>query len=248
LESNKVTFPCGKSVWWEWKAPYSGNFLFCTDGSDFDTILVLYTPGYNGTILKLKEDDNGVTPDFVTSYASLISFNATSNITYYIAVYGMGSGANADSGNIVLQIMPDNNNFANAIPLSGEKVYAIGYNGQADVETGETVTIGFSSTGKTIWWKWNPPRNGDFLISTVGSSFNTVLGIYTNLTKLPSSATAMRDDDSGSPNDLTSLVSINAKTNITYYIVVDGYQEDEVNWAGKVALNIFLTTTVTQIE
>ncbi len=239
IESNKVSVPCGKSVWWEWKAPYSGRFLFCTEDSDFDTILVLYIPGYSGAILKITEDDNGVTPDFLTSYASLISFSAMSNTTYYIAVYGKGSGSNAVSGNIVLRIMPDNNMFENAIPLSGERPQTVGFNGQADVETGETVTIGISATGKTIWWKWNPPRDGDFLISTIGSSFNTVLGVYTNFNEVPPYATAMRDDDSGSPFDLTSLVSINAKTNITYYIVVDGYQDSEINWAGKVILSIF---------
>ncbi|HON07340.1 MAG TPA: PPC domain-containing protein [Verrucomicrobiota bacterium] len=242
IESNKVSVPCGKSVWWEWKAPYTGSFLFCTEDSDFDTVLALFVPGYNGAILKVKEDDNGVTPDFITSYASLITFNAVSNTTYYIAVYGKGSGSNAVSGNIVLRIMPDNNMFENAIPLSGERVQTIGFNGQADVQTGETTTIGFSDsqTGRTIWWVWTPPRDGEFLVSTIGSTFNTVLGVYTNLTKLPSYTATWRDDDSGSPFDLTSLVSVSAKSNITYYIIVDGYQEGEdLNDSGKVILSIF---------
>jgi hypothetical protein len=239
VESNKVTIPVGNSVWWEWKPPYTGYYIFTTDGSDFDTVLALFIPGSGGSILKIKEDDNGVTPDFVTSTASLFSYYANSNTTYYIAVYGKRNGTNVESGNIELRIQPDNNMFENAIELYGERVQSISWNGHADVETGETYTIGFSYTGKTIWWKWRPPRNGQFLISTIGSTFNTVLGVYQNITKVPSSATAIRDDDSGSPVDLTSLVTLSATTNNVYYIVVDGYQEEEINWAGRVVLSIF---------
>lgn len=239
VESNKVSIPVGKSVWWEWKPPYTGYYIFTTDGSDFDTVLVLYMPGSGGNILKIKEDDNGVTPEFITSTASLISYYANSNTTYYIAVYGRGSGTNAASGKIELRIQPDNNMFDNAIELFGERTQSMSWNGHADIETGETYTIGFSYTGKTIWWKWRPPRNGAYLISTIGSTFNTVLGVYQNLTKVPSSATTIRDDDSGSPVDLTSLVTLNATTNNVYYIVVDGYQEEEINWTGRVILSIF---------
>ncbi|MGC8886028.1 MAG: hypothetical protein ACP5MG_02580 [Verrucomicrobiia bacterium] len=238
IESNKVSIPSGSSVWWEWRAPYSGRFLFCTEDSDFDTVLVLYIQGTGGNLLKLKEDDNGVSPDYVISTGSLISYSAISNVTYYIAVYGKKNGNAVAHGNIVLRIMPDNNMFSDAIQLTGERVQTIGFNGQADTETGETVTIGYSYTGKTIWWKWTPPKNGEYLISTIGSTFNTILGVYSNITKVPSSATTIRDDDSGSPIDLTSLVSFYAQTNTTYFIVVDGFQEEEINWSGKVILNI----------
>lgn len=238
IESNKVSIPSGASVWWEWRAPYSGRFLFCTEDSDFDTVLVLYIQGTGGNLLKLREDDNGVSPDYVISTGSLITYSAISNTVYYIAVYGRKNGSSVAQGNIVLRILPDNNMFSDAIQLTGDRVQTIGFNGQADIETGETTTIGYSATGKTIWWKWTPPRNGEYLISTIGSTFNTVLGVYSNLTKVPSSATAIRDDDSGSPVDLTSLVSFNAQTGAVYYIVVDGYQEEEINWSGKVVLNI----------
>lgn len=242
IETNKVTTPAGKSVWWQWRAPYSGRFLITTDGSDFDTVLVLYTDAIMGGIIKLQEDDNGVTPDFVTSYASLISYAAVSNTVYYIAVYGKGK-TNTASGNIVLRILPDNDMFADRIPLTGARVTSVSYNGKATVEDNETYMICCNSpTAKTLWWSWTAPYDGSFIISTIGSSFNTILAVYTNIANPPALGSSMKlvkyDNDSGHPVDLTSVLSITAKSNQTFYIVVDGYQEDEFVWAGQVALNI----------
>lgn len=90
----------GKSVWFSWTAPDDGIATFTTSGSDFDTLMDVYTPKGGKVDLKhldsvdvdLDDDDYG---GFLTSK---LVFNATNGSTYYITVDGFGGA----SGNIVL--------------------------------------------------------------------------------------------------------------------------------------------------
>ena len=71
--------------------------------------------------------------------------------------------------------------FSTRVPLSGKNVIATGSNIGATKETGEPNHAG-NPGGKSIWWTWNPVSAGPVTISTAGSTFNTVLGVYTGST------------------------------------------------------------------
>ena len=81
---------------------------------------------------------------------------------------------------------------------------------------------------KSVWWKWSAPTNGDMTIETCGSNFDTVLGIYTGTLVNALSEVISNDDDlitQENPDGCIpqSSISFTARTGITYYIAVDGF-------------------------
>ena len=64
--------------------------------------------------------------------------------------------------------------FSNATRISGPSGRATGSNLNATGESGEP-----GNGIKSVWWQWRSPSNGTATIDTVGSSFDTTLGIYT---------------------------------------------------------------------
>jgi hypothetical protein len=82
--------------------------------------------------------------------------------------------------------------------------------------------------GKSIWYKWRPPTNGIATFETTGSSFDTLLAVYTG-TNVTGLTLVAADEDRG--GFLNSVVRFNAVTNREYEIVVDGYAGAEGTYA-----------------
>ncbi|MDZ8096654.1 MAG: DUF4347 domain-containing protein [Nostoc sp. DedQUE05] len=81
------------SVWWSWTAAASGNVVFDTINSGFDTYLSVYTGNaVNSLSLVADNDDSNGTS------ASKVSFTVTAGTTYHISVDGYQSS----TGNITL--------------------------------------------------------------------------------------------------------------------------------------------------
>ncbi|MBX3747501.1 MAG: hypothetical protein KF833_19500 [Verrucomicrobiae bacterium] len=74
--------------------------------------------------------------------------------------------------------------------------------------------------GSSVWFSWQPPDSGQASVSTVGSSFDTLLGVYTGDT-LGSLIEVVSDDDRGGYR--TSAVRFNAEAGTVYHIAVDGF-------------------------
>lgn len=83
------------SVWWFWQSTVSGPVTISTIGSNFDTLLAVYTGAIINSLTPVASDDesggNGT---------SRVNFTATAGVTYVIAVDGFFG----DTGNIVLNI------------------------------------------------------------------------------------------------------------------------------------------------
>ena len=69
---------------------------------------------------------------------------------------------------------PPNDNFSNAIRISGPSGRTTGSNVNATDEAGE-----LRYGGSSVWWQWQAPSSGTVIIDTAGSSFNARLGVYT---------------------------------------------------------------------
>ena len=82
-EPNHAGNSGGKSVWWNWTAPYTGQINLNTTGSDFNTLLAVYTGGSIVALSLVAENDN-VPP----STTSAVNFTAQAGTTYRIAVDG----------------------------------------------------------------------------------------------------------------------------------------------------------------
>jgi hypothetical protein len=114
---------------------------------------------------------------------------------------------------------PVNDNFDKAITLSGNLVNGGGLNVDATKQSGEPNHAG-NAGDKSFWWKWKAPASGSVEISTKGSTFDTLLGVYkgTSVSSLTKVASNNNDPEGGTH----SRVTFNAVSGTTYYIAVDG--------------------------
>lgn len=79
--------------------------------------------------------------------------------------------------------------------------------------------------GATVWYQFTPRRNMHITANTFGSTYDTVLSVWTGgALRQPLTPVACNDD---SANDygwsLQSFVEFNAAANVTYYIMVGSF-------------------------
>ncbi len=70
-----------------------------------------------------------------------------------------------------------------------------------------------------MWWSWTAPSSASVTINTLGSTFNTLLAVYSG-TSLEGLSPIISNDNG--PYDLSSLVTFNVVAGNTYQIAVDG--------------------------
>lgn len=124
---------------------------------------------------------------------------------------------------------PTNDNFADAIIISGAGGTIGGSNVNATLETCEASTIyvnDYAQTepvGASVWYAWTAQASGTVSFNTVGSGFDTVLSVWTTANGLcdASLTNLVADDDSG--GNSTSALAFSAVAGTTYYICVEGY-------------------------
>jgi len=201
----------GNSVWWSWTPVSAGQATVSTVGSDFDTALAVYTGTAltNLSVVATNDDDPA------GGNTSRVDFVALPGTTYYIAVDGSGGA----TGNIVLSTTPFNDPFSDRIVLTGSNITTLGFNAFATKDSQEPDHAG-NPGGKSLWWSWTAPQSGPTTISTVGSSFDTLLAIYTGSSL--ASLTLVAADDNDAYGNLTAVVTFSAVAGQTYQIAVDG--------------------------
>ncbi len=130
----------GRSIWFNWTAPAPGQAQFTTAGSNFDTLLAVYTGGaVNGLALVAANDDNA------GSLQSAVTFTAAAGTTYRIAVDGFG----AASGNVVL-----NAAFTPSGPAAAPPTF-VRQPASLRVQQGETIRLSVEVAGSpapTLQW------------------------------------------------------------------------------------------------
>ena len=110
--------------------------------------------------------------------------------------------------------------FSNRISIDPLVGPVFGNNINATLQPGEPLPDG-KPGGKSIWYTWHASFDGVISLTTQGSSFDTLLAVYTgsNITELTPVAA---DDDSG--GYFTSLVTFNCVAGADYQIDVDGFR------------------------
>ncbi len=140
-----------------------------------------------------------------------------------------------------------NDNFAAAttITLSGNAATVTGFNNNATKEAGEPSHAG-NSGGRSVWWKWTAPSGGPVTLTTQGSVFDTLLGVYVG--SAVSSLTTITSGDDVQPGVIQySSVTFTATGGVPYYFAVDGFNANDGKGAdtGAVTLNLTFTSTGT---
>jgi len=112
---------------------------------------------------------------------------------------------------------PANDDWNQATLLSDLNTSVSGSNTHATAQADET-SLGGAHAGKSIWWAWTAGSNSVFTATTAGSSFDTVLGVYTG-TNVSALVVVGDNDDAGLYP--FSQVTFFATNGITYYFMVD---------------------------
>jgi len=119
---------------------------------------------------------------------------------------------------------PANDNFANAQAISGigGTIQGANVNGTAGAtkEPGEPNHAG-NIGGASVWYAWTAPLSRTFFFDTHGSSFDTLLGVYTG-SSVGSLTEVVSNDNDPNATDNTSGVQFVATQGTVYFIAVDG--------------------------
>ena len=218
------------SVWYSWTAPSDGSLTLSTQGSSFDTLLAVYTgSSVSGLTVRGSNDDvaGGTT-------WSRVSVAAQAGVTYRIAVdgYGGASGSSVVQGSFSASDPdpdppapdpdpPANDDFASAASLSSLSPVT-GSTVAATREADEPAHVSPSrNAAHSIWYAWTASESGTLTLSTQGSSFDTLLAVYTGSSL--SSLVAKAASDDISEGITWSRVSLPVSAGITYMVAVDGY-------------------------
>lgn len=215
--------PGGQSVWYRWTAPTGTAMTFSTAGSDFDTLLAVYTGTGIGALSQVAANNDGA--EFPLS---AVSFPAVAGTTYLIAV----DGHDGAGGRLGLEWYPGsaggtllNDNFDTAQILTGGRGEVGVFNQGATKEPGEPDHAG-NFGGASVWFRWTAPADGEVNFDTEGSEVDTVIAIYPGASLAALGDPIATDDDIDvGAGILTSRATFPARAGQTYRIAVDGYGE-----------------------
>jgi len=228
------------------------RFAYSTVSSNTTTnndLLSVYLLDTNQSVIAFfgRTSNTSPTSGYNLTAANLADYIAPTNASFYagrpVEVYFrvttdsiLGSLTTFRLDNVSLLAgttddVPPNNDFAQSIALPPNSTAATATNTYASKETGEPNHAG-DAGGHSVWWNWTAPAFGTVTISTSGSTFTTLLGVYTgssvsNLTTIASKNG--KNVDSG-----TAQVTFNVTPGTQYQIAVDGYS----GLSGKIALNL----------
>jgi hypothetical protein len=171
----------------------------------------------------------------VNSPAQIIATVPDDAVSGPISITTSNGTAQSTASFTVTGARPVNDNFAARVVINAAAATVTGSNAGATREPGEP-NHAANAGGASVWWTWTAPGAGTYTITTRGSRFDTVLGIY-NGVALDSLALVASNDD-GPEMGTASQVSITATLGATYQIAVDGYN----GASGNIILSVYPST------
>ncbi len=180
--------------------------------------------------------NNGVAPDVIAGdnkHTFNISLpSVTTNFTLTLAVSAPGKSNFVGSFTYRTATIPPNDSFPPLAKVPDNGGVIFGDNTFGSMQFGEPVHAGVSSVANSVWWNFAPTNSGVVLVDTAGSSFDTVVAVYTGnvLTNL---AMVAATNDVG--NIAQGFVSFNATNGTTYRIAVAAASSNSV---GQIRLRV----------
>jgi hypothetical protein len=208
-----------------------------TAGNDTLTVYITDTNQPPDVLTNLGSASNGDTTggyvgitDYLATYpgGNILSSYAGQTVEVYFYVttdpnYGILTSFNFDDVSLLAGTtadIPSNDNFSNATAILGTGITNDVNTTYASKEPGEPDHAG-NAGGHSVWWTWTSPAIGTVTINTSGSSFETLLAVYTgsSLTNL----TVVTNNNGNTRASGWASVKFNVPAGATYQIALDGY-------------------------
>ena len=197
----------------------------------------LVTPGGQSCIV--------TAPTTSCSISGLTNWNAYT--VSVVARNGVGPGSSASASGIVRPGTTDDF-FATPRIVSGLSGSSASKTNFATAETNEPNHAGYVAS-RSVWFNYTAPASGQLEISTAGSSFDTLLAVYTGNALANLLPVASNDDIK---TGQSSAVSFAAVAGQKYRIAVDGYTglsgNATLNWDLKLPLPPTAPTNVRAVS
>jgi hypothetical protein len=258
-EKDETKASCGSdgmnAIWWKYTPAKDVVLLIDPSESSFSPIVTVSSGSEHpltelGCYVKSEEEESKQPKE--------LGIGLAGGETYFIRV----SGKNAEEGDVKLAlragIPPKNGKVANSTPILTFPYQATSNNLGAIAEKDLTALSCGSDVKNSIWWKYTARENGLLKVTTEGTTFDTVMGIWTGTGK-PETEIACNDDagtpsggdeatpapsvgdeattvDAATESTQYSVARALVETGKTYYIQVAGYQ----NSTGDVKLKATL--------
>ncbi len=212
-----------EDVWYSFLAPCNGTMTLNTCGSNYDTVLAVYT-GSCGALSEVAcNDDNAACGS--GSLQSAVSVSVTFNTRYLIRIGGW-NGANG-AGLLTLGMTgcpaPANNACSAAITIdhcSPVAFSTVGATTDGPLEPATCNFFGYQQVGSDIWYRYTAACTGSVQVSLCDSTYDTKLAVYTSCGGL---AIACNDDFCG----LRSQIEFPATVGTSYLFRIGGFNNSQ---------------------
>ena len=198
--------PSGPSIWYRWTSSRTRSVVLDACGSASEALVTVFSGTGFGALTEREWSFERCSGGWK------IGFVATAGVEYHIAVVATGAG-----GPIALHLHapPANDDFADAIVLSGLTASVVGTNDGAGLEPSEPA---HPENGRaSVWYRWTAPFGGPVALSTCGSTSVKRVGVYTGATLDTLAAVPSRITICG----LQSVTTFTATAGVTYNLAVD---------------------------
>ncbi len=207
------------SVWYSFTPDVSGNVTAFTDGSNYDTVLAVYTGACGALSQTVCNDD---APGVQTSH---VTFAVSAGTTYLIEVVGY---ANSGGGMLTIGLTAVVRAAENDDCTAPTAIATVPFEETSEASKATTSASdplqscgadGPDRNQKSVWYSFTSASDGVVTASTVASSYDTIVTAYTGtcgaLTEI-----ACNDDANG---ELQSAVSFPVTGGTSYLLEVTAY-------------------------
>lgn len=201
----------GSSVWYRYQPPSTTHLSADTSGSAFDTVLIAYRQGTDGSLTSLGCNDN----TSATATHSFLPFYAEAGKTYYIQVGGTLGRQGYLSFTLREAAVASHDDFASARSAAPLPFHETTANLLATRQPSEPSNCQMGDA--TAWYQFSTSSSiGSLVASTAGSGFDTSLAVFTGSGLGSLSLVGCNNDVS--PLVLTSRLTFTPSTSTTYWI------------------------------
>lgn len=204
------------SVWASFRVDQAGPVTIDLDGSDFDTIIVLYD-GFGNKIACNDDDPNNDPGDFSSRIANEL---VGSTSLYYVRI----TGWNGAAGTAQLQVTGltgdhPHNESDEAQPIEALDVPYFNWNFNTPASPGasERAASCTSDSQKSVWYRYRPTVSAQYRFETTGT-LNTVINVWDGNFSSVGTTELACDNDSG--DGANARVTVAMQANRYYYVRV----------------------------